>query len=172
MACRGAAFWQTPTVQWHLAQGIANQIFKAALSAEVASNATNHLLPPGAILTQALKGTHTQVSANQFPKMRNTWVCMHGVSILPIGHHSGVPRCSRQVKLPEGVRTQTRLPPESLLRGWARLPHGPQDYGRALASVVCQAQQKEKDKSKTTRKTRTRRQDRENSSPNLRKGKS
>ena len=44
----------------------------------------------------------------------------------------------RALRLPE-----TRLPPESLLRGWARLPHGPQDYGRALASAVRKGQTKE-----------------------------
>ena len=71
---------------------------------------------------------------------------------MPLWH---VPQNTSPVKLPRSFLTavalnprvpnnevwalhlpETRLPPESLLRGWVRLPHGPQDYGRPLASVV------------------------------------
>ena len=65
---------------------ISRQKLQNATSREVACNTANYLLASGTVLAKTLKSTHTQIGAYPFAKTRRSRKCLHGMSVVPIGH--------------------------------------------------------------------------------------
>ena len=83
---------ETLSVQWHLKMSITSQVLKNMLDMKITSDTANHLLPRGAVLAKALKGTHTQISANPLAKTGVMGESVLRVSVLPIRHNFGSPK--------------------------------------------------------------------------------